>query len=227
MSTETDSLSSYDPPPSYREVDGQSLPDAEPNAFPDDKTRPLATDEEDSVAGGPSSTPAARTLYIKFGNWLWTKAQMLDSDQTTVVYNAEFRARQPWVTLKSPDNALVGTGIFHMTTTRIDTVVYDNNVNLKSLGWFKDGFTFTSKALGGEIITWKSIGKKTFHIKAMDQSGKIVAQVLFGKWSMKNGGTIELLDSRCSQAGLFMDEIIVTGTTIIQSRIVNSSAAVS
>ncbi|KAI9711062.1 MAG: hypothetical protein M1828_001989 [Chrysothrix sp. TS-e1954] len=217
-STRPESLSSYDPPPSYGDDSNHASASAHEDIYPNEKKiDSMLSREEPPPFPGDSQAPT-RTLHIYFENWLWRQANILDSDKTSVVYSVDCRLRRPQVTVRTPDRSIIGTAGFHLHTMRIDTFVHDFNVSLKSLGLITDGYVYSSNARRDETITWKSLSWNCFHLLCVDQAGKPLARFLFGKWSIKKGGTIELLDPSCAKDGPMMDEIIITGLTVIQAR---------
>lgn len=169
-------------------------------------------------------------LEVRFDNWKWRKAAIVNSHEGSELYHIECHWRSPQITMhsldnKSSSNALIGDATFHSLSSRIDIRLHEHRITLSSSGFWKDAYTFTSLALPGVKMTWQSRSKgRDFNLVCLDDRAVALAQISIGSWSVTKAGTIELVGERVSRKGPLMEEIIITGLAMMQQRMVRQVA---
>ena len=166
-----------------------------------------------------------RTLIVRFDNWKWRKATILESDENTKLYRIECHTRKPQIIMQSLlDNSAStdssGDATFHTLSSRIDIRLHDQSIKLTSRGSLKDGYTYASPALNGAKMTWQSRSMgRDLNLVCLDERAIPVAQISMGSWSVTKAGTIELTGERVMNQGPVMDEIVLTGLAMMQQRL--------
>lgn len=169
----------------------------------------LSSSETSTSPPQPHHTqPVSRTLNLRYES-LKTSAILIDDASTDkLLYRASLHTRGPQLTVSSAiTSANVGAATFHTFSARIDTTAHDSPLTLAPRGVLKDGHTYVSKALGGETLMWKNSIKDD--MVCTDEKGVRVARFLYGGFSIKKCGKLEMLGPKvCAEEAL--DEIVVT-----------------
>lgn len=212
LSKVPDEKASYEaaePPPSYPQareepaVDIRTLqpqPDAGSSTYPPQSHHIQA----------PS-----RLMHVMYENWRSSQMRLLDADKTNTLYTMKLQMRKPHITVEDASTgAAIGTANFHTFKSRIDITVHDTPIEFKSHGMLKSSYGWTSPALGGAAMSWKSNSWAT-EITCLNEHAVAIARFRFSNWSMKKCGTLEILGPQAA-GGPSFDEVLVTGLAAVE-----------
>jgi hypothetical protein len=187
-------------------------------------------ESSNSPSNSHPSSHQVCTLEVRFDNWKWRKAAIVNPHEGNGLYRIECHLRSPQITIHSLDdtslpNTPIGDATFHTLSSRIDIRLHEHQIILSSSGLWKDAYTYTSPTLRGMKMTWQSRSKgRDFNLVCLDDKAIAVAQISIGSWSITKAGTIELVGERVTRKGPLMDEIILTGLAMMQQRMVRQAA---
>ena len=169
------------------------------------------------------TNPAAqRTLHIYADDWRHKHVHILDDDKTTRLYEIESHMMtlshgNPQLTIKSAStSAIIGTARWHTFKTHVDMTVLDQDFPLISRGALKCRYSYSSPSLNGLRLTWKAKGLN-INFTCKDDEGILLAGLSFPCLAKKKIARLELFDPRAHKEGI-LDEIVVTGATIVKTR---------
>ena len=156
----------------------------------------------------------ARTVLVNCDNWKCTRFAITDSEAQTPLFNVKLGLLKPQMTFASALTAeKIATVDMHALHSRIDTTVRDRPITLTSHVLSKGVYTYTSSALQGATLTWKSSKKLGFNLECVDEEGVVMARFHFISLSFKHVGRLELVGER-GIGDEFFEEIMVTGLAL-------------
>lgn len=168
------------------------------------------------VSPSPHHAPkSSRTLHVRYEGWPIDRVRVLDDDNSTILYTVQLQMRKPHITINSvATGAAMGTVIFHSLTTRIDTTVHSSPIILTAGGLLKNSYTYSSPALGGGKLTWKTRNFK-LDLICMDEQNMPIARFVFNNWSLRKCGTFEMIGPGLDRVDV-MEETLVTGLALVE-----------
>lgn len=207
------------PPPPYRQ--GENPPRDTSGLFPPEKENAVSS----PYPPQPHHTQAAaRVLHVWYDGWHISRVRVLDTDNATPLYTIRMKITKPHLVIESASaGSTIGTVSFHTLSNRIDATVHDSSTTLTCRGLFKNGHTYPSPALGGATLTWKTQGH-SLDLVCLDEGGVAIARFCFSNWSLRKAGRVELMGPQAA-SGALMEEIIVTGTAMVEYSVALRSAA--
>lgn len=158
-----------------------------------------------------------RTLYVRADGWKGRQAQILDEDNSTVLYDIDFRFRRPNMTFRSlaRNNETVGTIKFSPMTRAIEADTEHGTIHVKSKNWKCCDLPYTSPAFGGRTLTWqRQTPWVVLDHYLIDENAMPIARIR-PKCSLKKVCALELVDRDLPQDAV--DEIIMTGLAVFQN----------
>lgn len=161
-----------------------------------------------------------RTLHLYKKGMTGRKAQILDSDKQTVLYEVDFRSfRSADITLyrgspkENPQGALVGTADFH-SFSRTTDLKFGNSpvIPLHAEALFTSSRTFDS-ILGP--LKWQHDGGFSRTISLVNPRGEWFARFQFVT-SLSKWGRFEIAPGTPQGGERLLDEIVLSGLAILE-----------
>ncbi|KEF60825.1 uncharacterized protein A1O9_02387 [Exophiala aquamarina CBS 119918] len=174
-------------------------------------------DDKKSEKAQEFETKETRTMHLRTDGLKGRKAQILDEDNSTVLYDIDIRFRRPNLTFRSParNNETVGTIKFSPMTRAIEADTEHGTIHVKSKNWKCCDLPYTSPAFGGRTLTWQ---RRTPWVVLdhylIDENGLPIARFR-PKCSFKNVCAIDFVDRDLPQDAI--DEIIMTGLAVLKN----------
>lgn len=171
-----------------------------------------------------------RNMIIKFDDWKWRKASILDADLRTVMYRVEYHMRKPQIIMYPISKGKAESrneATLHYMSSLIDINMDGQAIALKSRGMLKDGYTFDSSARDGAKMTWHShTWCGYFNLVCENEQSVPVARLsLAYLWSMTTAAaTFQVLEKELLEDGQHLDEVLLTGLAMMQHRMTNYGA---
>lgn len=158
------------------------------------------------------------TFNVYYTDWKCKSVRVTDESKRTVLYEADIHYSTPHITYrKSPatNNTTICTAKFNYTATQISLTfsTTPQDLLMKAKNWKLLEFPYQSAAFGGRELTWS--GGLTCKIVCTDENKMPVARCTMSKMAMKKIGTLEFMDGVADLGEQVVDEIVVTGLTIM------------
>lgn len=240
-------------PPSqhFTNTQGQPVPQWQPSAHYE-RTPPYtenpqytagrpSTSAQSYSSGPPSYTASAdphsppRLLHVYHSGMSHRNTQILGPDKTTVLYTIKissgnlFRPKPNVTVYRGDMGTVVGTATFRSLSRDIEMVIHDNPVALSPSGLLTSAHEWTSLAYTAQgnsmRLKWKS--DKFFNggdMICLDQQGKVCAKFENSMWALRKDGKFELGPF---VSGVLMDEVVLTGITMLELKRRNSNSSSS
>lgn len=168
-----------------------------------------------------------RTFYVVNEGWKGRQAKILDEDNSTVLYEIDFRLRRPNMTFRAPGSTEpVGTIKFSPMTRAIEAGTQHGTISVKSKNWKCCDLPYTSPAFQGRTLTWQ---RRTPWVVLdhylIDEHGMPVARIRPKTCGIKRNCAIDFVDRNLPQDAV--EEIIMTGLAVLENTKYYTSAGAS
>ena len=197
-----------DPPPSYMDTISQ---------------------QQSPQQAGNSQPSAARTLHVCYESLTSRTVRILDSDESTLLYEVDYRVRKPQISLrKAGSSDVLGTVKFHRWSGASEVELHDQitEVKPKALMSYDLVFASTLPAFSDRKLTWERRYSWDSHEYILrDDSQSPVAYLHTHGWSTKKAARFELINSEMEDT--IVEEIIMTGLVVVQVALMKGSSAVA
>ena len=166
-------------------------------------------------------------MDVRYKNWKNSGIRILDSTTNTELYTIRLSLRKPHMIFQSATTgSVIGTVTFHTLSYDVETVIHGTPVKLTGHGFTRSRYTYPSPALGGATLTWKMKSHGlSIDFECLDEQRSVtLARFRFSNWSLKQMGTLEVMDPVAGNEGV-VEEIVVTSLVLAELLLAVSWAA--